>query len=92
MINFDAEELLKIAELSALKLDEKEVQAFANQLKNLLEYFQQIQNASDIEIEEQQRVMNVFREDKVISTDSAPLLAQAPEVEGDYFVVPKILE
>jgi Asp-tRNA(Asn)/Glu-tRNA(Gln) amidotransferase C subunit len=36
--------------------------------------------------------VNVFREDVIVQTDPEPILAQAPEREGNYFVVPRILE
>jgi len=35
---------------------------------------------------------NVEREDIVIPTDAQAILAQAPEREGDFFVVPVIIE
>ena len=92
MIKFEVPEVLKIAELSALKLNDEEAKAFATQLRNLLEYFAEIQQVETPEIQKDVRMINVFREDKAIPTDSAPILGQAPEREGDYFVVPKILE
>jgi aspartyl/glutamyl-tRNA(Asn/Gln) amidotransferase C subunit len=36
--------------------------------------------------------VNVFREDSAIKTDPESILMQAPQREGDFFVVPRILE
>jgi len=92
MINFTKEELLRLAEISALKLYPDEIEKLAGQLKKTLDYTEQL---SQVEIETEQEAfhnINVFRDDKAIPTDSALLLAQAPAVEENYFVVPKILD
>ncbi len=91
MATFTREELLKVAELSLLKLDESEVTLFAEQLKTILEYTDELANADISNAQEPTRTFNVFREDKVIKFESEPLLANSPEREEQYFVLPQIL-
>ncbi len=92
MVQFDAEELLKIAELSALRLDEDEVQAFCEQLKILLEYIEELKEVTVTQGLEPTRNINVFREDKIVVTDSQPIINQAPVLDGTSIVVPKIID
>lgn len=92
MVQFDTEELLKIAELSALRLDEDEVGAFCKQLKILLEYIEELQEVTVTQGLEPTRNINVFREDKIVITDSQPLINQAPVLDGTSIVVPKIID
>jgi aspartyl-tRNA(Asn)/glutamyl-tRNA(Gln) amidotransferase subunit C len=91
MATFTREELLKVAELSLLKLDESEITLFAEQLKTILEYTEELANADISNAQEPTRAFNVFREDKVMKFESEPLLANSPEREEQYFVLPQIL-
>jgi|SaaInlLV_10m_DNA_2_1039722.scaffolds.fasta_scaffold00403_22 aspartyl-tRNA(Asn)/glutamyl-tRNA(Gln) amidotransferase subunit C len=92
MVKFSKEELLKLAEISALKLYDDEISVLADQLRITLEYVEQL-NEAEVEFEQEAfHNINVFRDDKSIQTDSAPILAQAPKTEETYFVVPKILD
>jgi aspartyl-tRNA(Asn)/glutamyl-tRNA(Gln) amidotransferase subunit C len=92
MVSFDKEELLKIAKLSKLELDENEITTFASHLKTVLDYTSQLDNVKhqDVTFDRSYKI-NVFREDKVVPTDSKPLLEQAPQKKDPYFEVPKIL-
>ena len=60
---------------------------------DVIENEEKQQTFSDI-IEEHDAIktINVFREDKVITTESDELLAQAPKTKNTHFVVPKILD
>lgn len=92
MVDFDKDMLIKIAKYSGLELDESEIEAFSLQLKKILEYSEQLSEVAEhATLEPATQNMNVFRDDKQVSCDAAPLLAQAPETEDTYFVVPKIL-
>ena len=86
------EELLRIAELSALKLEDKEIEVFVSQLKTVLDYTQQLSLCPATQEHESMRNVNVFRDDKVVVKDPALILSIAPQVEDSYFVVPAILE
>jgi aspartyl-tRNA(Asn)/glutamyl-tRNA(Gln) amidotransferase subunit C len=92
MINFNLDELRKIAKLSSLQLNDEEIKAFALQIKTVLEYLEELDEVQVTDGREIVRNINVCREDKPIETDSSRLLAQAPETMQTYFVVPKILD
>ncbi len=91
MITFDKEELLKIAKLSALKLDDDEIETFAHELRQVLEYTSELDKVDPPQTFEAQTNVNVFREDKLQSCDSELVLEQSPERKDSFFSVPKIL-
>ena len=92
MAKVTREELLKIAHMSYLDIHEDEIEQLKNQVGQVISYAERvIEAAADIE-EPPIKNVNVFREDVVVKTNPEPILAQAPEREGDYFVVPRILE
>ena len=84
-------ELLKVAELSLFKLNDEEIELFAQQLKTIIEYTDELSNADISKAQEPQHLFNVFREDKVIKFDTEQILANAPEREDQYFVMPQII-
>ncbi len=91
MAKLNREELLKIAELSALKLNENELKLFAEQLQDILNYTKELDS---IKLSEQAALVknvNVFRKDIAKQCDSTALLEQAPKSKNRYFVVPKVL-
>lgn len=92
MTTFNKEELYKIAQLSALKIDESEVDAFVGQMRTILAYVDQLKEVAITTQVEQVRNVNVLRDDKAIQRPSGDLLALAPERDGQFFVVPNILE
>ena len=92
MVSFDREELLKIARLSALQLNENEIKNFAQQLKTVLDYASQLEDVKHQEIFfDRSHNVNVFREDKAKPTDSKAILDQAPKRKDHYFEFPKVL-
>ncbi|MBU1008119.1 Asp-tRNA(Asn)/Glu-tRNA(Gln) amidotransferase subunit GatC [Candidatus Dependentiae bacterium] len=92
MIDFSKEELLKLAQLSSLKLYDDEIEYLREQLQKTLDYTEELAQFETKLEHEAVKTINVFREDKAIQKDSAPLLAQAPATKETYFVVPKILD
>ncbi len=90
------QEVEHVAQLARLEITEAEKEAFAKQLSSILTYVEKLRELHTDGIEPTATVLeqtNVFREDK--SRPSLPVekaLANAPESEGGYFVVPKILE
>ena len=92
MVHFSREELLHLAELSALQLDDVEVKELERQLQITLEYVEQLDEVVVGVEQEALRSINVFRDDKVVEFNSDLLLEQAPQVEDNCFVVPKILD
>ncbi len=94
MQKISKEELLSLARLSRLELDEGEVNSLMHQIEAVLSYAQRVQEIAQkgIRPSVSTKNSNVMREDVVIPTDSSPILEQAPESEQHYFVVPVILE
>lgn len=92
MNDISREELLKIAALSGLTLNEQEIAQFSSQLKTLLSYTKELANLDISNELEATRNVNVFREDKACKKPADDILAQAPELHDRYFVVPNILD
>ena len=92
MVDFSRDELLKLAALSSLQLDEEEIKELEVELKVTLEYIQQLDKFEAKPEHDAVKTINVFREDKATPKDASALLVQAPETKETYFVVPKILE
>jgi len=92
MAKITREEIIKIARISQLDIHKDEVGPLVLQIEQVLSYAQRVKEvATDVE-EPSTKNINVLREDVVVRTDNKPILAQAPEREGNYFVVPMILE
>ncbi len=92
MVTFDQKELQTIAKLSALRLDEAELKTFASDLRILLDYLEELLDAPISSGLDTTRNINVFREDKVVITDSEPILRQAPALFETYYEVPHVLD
>jgi aspartyl-tRNA(Asn)/glutamyl-tRNA(Gln) amidotransferase subunit C len=91
MVHFTKEELLKIAKLSALSLDDQEVALFEKHLQVVLSYTSELEGVITQQFQQSTFNVNVFREDKAIEKDSSLLLQEAPKTHDSFFVVPKIL-
>jgi len=92
MTKISREEVLKIAQISSLDIRDDEIEGLLNQLQEVLSYAERVTEvAADIK-EPSTKNVNFFREDVVIKTDPELILSRAPEREGDYFVVPQILD
>jgi aspartyl-tRNA(Asn)/glutamyl-tRNA(Gln) amidotransferase subunit C len=85
-----------IATLGRLKLSDDEVRLFTRELAEILEYIDQLNSVDVTGVEPTAHavaVQNVLREDAVAASlpvDAA--LAAAPQREGSFFRVPKVLE
>lgn len=92
MAKITREEVVKIAQMSHISLHEDEIAPLLEQLENVLSYAERV-NEVATEIEERtEKLINVMREDQIVRFDAELILAQAPEREEGFFVVPKILE
>ncbi|MFC1854272.1 Asp-tRNA(Asn)/Glu-tRNA(Gln) amidotransferase subunit GatC [Candidatus Dependentiae bacterium] len=92
MSDLSTQELEKLAKLSGLALSEEESKAFEGQLKQLLDYTEEITNLSLGAEVEATRSVNVFREDKVIKKKTDDVTGTVSKFENNYFVVPKVLD
>lgn len=87
------EEVLRLAEISKITIDDQDIDSIIEQLESVLSYAQCVQECvSSLEEQPSNRNVNIFREDAAISTDSQAVLARAPEREENFFVVPSILD
>ena len=95
MSKITADDVRKVAQLSRLNLPEETIATYTGQLERILDYVDQLQAVDTEGVPPTTRaveVVNVTREDAVVPTDvREELLDQAPQREGDFFRVPKIL-
>ena len=86
----------KVAKLARLELTDDEVKEFTVQLGEILEYVQKLNELNTADIKPLAHclpISNCFREDKIkpsIGTEKA--LENAPQRDGEFFKVPKILD
>lgn len=94
MAKVTREEILKIAQMSALELHEDEIDPLIAQIEGVLTYAERVNEiASGIQAsDEVQATSNVMREDEVVPSIPERVLSVAPEHEANLFVVPSILE
>lgn len=89
------EELLHIANLARLELNENEVQEYLNNLQEILDFAEVVNNAPvenlDITIGANE-AKNVFRKDEIkLFEDNKALLQNAPSEEQNMFKIPKVI-
>ncbi len=85
----DPEEVRHVADLARVGLDEGEVETFAAQLADVLDYFEALDEVP--EIEDEPDLVNVMRPDEERACLSqAEALANAPETEDGYFKGPNV--
>lgn len=91
-----AEEVKKIALLSRLEIKEDRVEAVQQQLSDILSYMGLIEQADISEVEPTAHAVsmsNVMRDDAPQeSLPNEDALQNAPEAEGGYFKVPKVIQ
>jgi aspartyl-tRNA(Asn)/glutamyl-tRNA(Gln) amidotransferase subunit C len=89
------DEVKYISKLAKLNFQENELEDFTKQFNEILSYMDTLNEINTDDIEPLSHPLdqeNVFREDiKIISTDTETALRNAPETDGVYFVVPKII-
>jgi aspartyl-tRNA(Asn)/glutamyl-tRNA(Gln) amidotransferase subunit C len=85
----------KVAELARLALPEEKIATYTGQLERILDYVAHLEAVDTTDVPPTTRaveVVNVTRDDRVEATPvREELLNQAPQREGDFFRVPKIL-
>jgi len=92
----DRAQVQKVAKLSRLELTSEEVEEFAGQLSAILDYMGKMAELDTDSVEPLAHclpITNVMREDQIkesLGTDKT--LANAPQRDGEFFKVPKILD
>ncbi|HJN36795.1 MAG: Asp-tRNA(Asn)/Glu-tRNA(Gln) amidotransferase subunit GatC [Prochlorococcus sp.] len=95
MTMISADDVRKVAQLARLELPEDQISTFTAQLEKILGYVAQLEQVDTEGVPPTTRaveVVNVTRNDGVTPTPvREKLLDLAPQREGDFFRVPKIL-
>ncbi len=91
----DREQVRKVAHLARLELTPEEEEQFTTQLGSILDYFEQLSELDISNVPPTTRaidVSNVTRSDELQPCgDREAILQGAPQQEGEFFKVPKIL-
>ncbi len=90
------EQVKKVAKLARLDLTEQEVKEFTAQLESILQYMEKMNQLDTENVEPLAHclpITNCFREDEIKeSLNVSQALANAPQSDGQFFKVPKILD
>jgi aspartyl-tRNA(Asn)/glutamyl-tRNA(Gln) amidotransferase subunit C len=85
----DAEEVRHVADLARVSLDDDEVETFAAQFAEILDYFEALDEVPAVEAEAD--LANVMRADEVRDgLSQAEALRNAAETEDGYFKGPRV--
>ena len=91
----DREKVKKVARLARLEITAEEEELFTTQLNSILDYFEQLSELDTTDVPPMTRAIelsNITRPDRLKPfSDKEALIQAAPEQEGEYFRVPKIL-
>lgn len=89
-------EVLNVARLGRLKLTEAEIDDYTAKLGQILSYVELLNEVATDDVEPMVHaveISNVFRADAVQpSLPRADALANAPKTDGQFFLVPQILD
>lgn len=89
-------DVLHVANLARLELDDSAIERFAGQIDTILAYvdaLKQVDTAGVVPTTHALALTNAFRDDEVRGhLDREEGLANAPEKEDGAFVVPKVIE
>ena len=96
MTKINADDVRKVAQLARLELPNEKIETYASQLEKILGYVEQLAEVNTTDVLPTTRaveVTNVMREDEMKNTEGREeLLDLAPQREGEFFRVPKILK
>lgn len=96
MTQISRDDVLKLASLSSLQLDESEVDSLRGDIEAILGYVEQLDELDTTNVSPAYQVTglsDVFRADEVVEStaDREALLALAPERIGSQIKVPKVI-
>lgn len=96
MSNITIKDVEYVAGLAQLQLDDAAKERLVREMGEILGYMDQLNALDTSEVEPMMHAMaltNIFREDNVgTSLSREAALANAPNHDGEYFLVPKILD
>ena len=95
MTKISSSDVRKVAQLARLELPEDQIETYTKQLEEILSYVDHLQEIDTYNVPPTTRaveVVNAMRDDFVeVNSSREDILNQAPQREGDFFRVPKIL-
>ena len=94
------EDVVRVAELAYLDLSEAELETYRAQIDEILEYIGKLNELDTANVEPMAQVLTsdqaadaTLREDVAVQSEVvADILAQAPDTDGPYFLVPRVIE
>lgn len=96
MAKITIEEVEYVAGLAQLTLDDTAKERLAKEMGDILTYMDTLNELDTSDVEPMMHVLditNVYREDEVgQSLDRETALSNAPKTDGEYFLVPRILD
>jgi aspartyl-tRNA(Asn)/glutamyl-tRNA(Gln) amidotransferase subunit C len=96
MSNITKQDVEYVAGLAQLRLDEATKERLVQELGDILGYMDKLNELDTSDVEPTMHVLpmtNVYREDAVRpSLDRDAALMNAPKTDGEYFLVPRILD
>jgi aspartyl-tRNA(Asn)/glutamyl-tRNA(Gln) amidotransferase subunit C len=95
-MSVDAATVRRIAHLARIAVDEKDVEHLRGELNAILQWVEQLREVKVEGVEPMTSVIPTklrMREDEVIEGgDAARVLANAPQIDDGFFLVPKVVE
>ena len=95
-MSISKEEIIHIAKLAILNLTEDEIEKYAKDMTDILEFAEIVNNLDTNEIKETVGIngeYNVFRKDEIKpSMDRDELLKNSPSSEDGMFRIPKVIQ
>ncbi len=89
-------DIARVAQLARIALSEEELDAYGEQLEQILEHAARVQALPTDGVEPTSHpltMVNAFRPDEITAClDQEEVLSQAPDAEDGYFRVPRILD
>jgi aspartyl-tRNA(Asn)/glutamyl-tRNA(Gln) amidotransferase subunit C len=91
----DREQVKKVAHLARLQLTPAEEEQFTTQLNDILDYFEQLSELDVTDVQPTTRAIDVSNVTRLDTMQTHPnreeILEGAPDRDGEFFKVPKIM-
>lgn len=96
MADLSREDVIKLAALARLDLDDSEIAEYSQELTEILHYVEQLQNVDVAGLQPTNQVTgltNVMRDDEIVDYgyDPKDLLKNVPAVENDHIKVKRMI-
>ncbi len=89
------EDVVGIAKLARLSLPEDRIETFSNQFNDILSYMDELSKVDTEAVEPMytpvEHVTRLRADEVHADFDRSEILANAPQTDGNYFIVPKIV-